>query len=193
VTRVDTGRARHTSVGSPTLDEVAELAGVSRATASRAINGGDRVSPRAQSAVDAAVRRLRFTPNRAARSLATRRTDSVAVVLPEPDERVFSDPFFAGWLRGVNRVLAERDLQLVLLLARPGAEGARTMRYLSNRHVDGALVVSHHRDDGLAEHLATLGLPSVFGGRPWTPSHRPSLSATMLSDSPAVDDVGVSS
>ena len=42
------------------------------------------------------------------------------------------------------------------------------MRYLSNRHVDGALVVSHHRDDGLADHLASLGLPSVFGGRPWS-------------------------
>ena len=86
--------------------------------------------------------------------------------MPEPDDRVFSDPFFAGTLRGVNRVLAERDIQLVLLLARPGADTARTLRYLTNRHVDGALVVSHHRDDRLAEHLADIGLPCVFGGRP---------------------------
>jgi len=157
---------------SPTLDEVARVAGVSRATASRAINGGDRVSPRAQRAVDDAVRTLGYTPNRAARSLVTRRTDSVAVVVPEPDERVFSDPFFAGTLRGVNRVLSERDLQLVLLLARPGAEESRTLRYLSARHVDGALVVSHHRSDHLADHLATIGLPCVFGGRPWTGSER---------------------
>ncbi|WP_244242500.1 LacI family DNA-binding transcriptional regulator [Nocardioides seonyuensis] len=158
--------------GSPTLDQVARLAGVSRATASRAINGGQRVSARAQSAVDSAVRTLGYVPNPAARSLVTRRTDSIAVVVPEPDDRIFADPFFAGTLRGVTRVLSERDIQLVLLLARPGASTARTLRYLTNRHVDGALVVSHHRDDGFAEHLADLDLPCVFGGRPWTAADR---------------------
>ncbi|SEC12001.1 DNA-binding transcriptional regulator, LacI/PurR family [Nocardioides exalbidus] len=158
--------------GSPTLDEVARVAGVSRATASRAINGGQRVSPRAQAAVDQAVRTLGYVPNPAARSLVTRRTDSIAVVVPEPDDRVFSDPFFAGTLRGVTRVLGERDIQLVLLLARPGASSARTLRYLTGRHVDGAYVVSHHRDDRLAEHLSDIGLPCIFGGRPWTGGDR---------------------
>lgn len=152
--------------GTPTLDEVARLAGVSRATASRAINGGSRVSERALAAVDAAVRSLGYTPNPAARTLATRRTDSVAVVVPEPDDRVFSDPFFGRTLTAVNRVLAERDLQLVLLLARPGEEEGRTLRYLRNGHVDGAIVVSHHRSDHLAEHLGALGLPCAFVGRP---------------------------
>ncbi|CAM3496967.1 LacI family DNA-binding transcriptional regulator [Nocardioides zeicaulis] len=160
------------SAGSPTLDEVARVAGVSRATASRAINGGQRVSDAAQAAVDQAVRELGYVPNPAARSLVTRRTDSIAVVVPEPDDRVFSDPFFAGTLRGVTRVLEERDVQLVLLLARPGADTARTLRYLTNRHVDGALVISHHRDDRMAEHLADIGLPCVFGGRPWTGGDR---------------------
>ena len=166
------GVRRDGATASPTLDEVARVAGVYRATASRAINGGQRVSARAQSAVDTAVRTLGYVPNPAARSLVTRRTDSIAVLVPEPDDRVFSDPFFAGTLRGVNRVLSERDIQLVLLLARPGADTARTLRYLTNRHVDGALVTSHHRDDRLAEHLADIGLPCVFGGRPWTGGDR---------------------
>lgn len=156
----------------PTLDEVARLAGVSRATASRAINGGNRVSKTAQSAVDEAVRALGYTPNPAARSLVTRRTDSVALVVPEPDERVFSDPFFVHTLRGVNRVLAARDLQLVLLLARPGEDERRMLRYLRKRHIDGAIVVSHHKSDRLAEHLAALGLPCAFVGRPWTGEDR---------------------
>ncbi len=160
------------STGLPTLDAVASLAGVSRATASRAINGGSRVSPEALAAVEEAVRTLGYTPNRAARSLVTRRADSLALVVPEPDQRVFSDPFFSHWLRGVTRALEPTDLQLVLLLARPGAEGARTMRYLRHRHVDGALVISHHRGDGLTEELADLGLPCVFGGRPWTGAER---------------------
>ncbi|WP_205474106.1 LacI family DNA-binding transcriptional regulator [Nocardioides sp. SYSU D00038] len=158
--------------GQPTLDEVARLAGVSRATASRAINGGNRVSAAARRAVDDAVRTLGYSPNPAARSLVTRRTDSVAVVIPEPDERVFADPFFARTLSGVNRVLDERDLQLVLLLARPGQEEARMLRYLRNRHIDGAIVVSHHRADSLADHLAALDLPCAFIGRPWTSAER---------------------
>lgn len=158
--------------GSVTLDEVARHAGVSRATASRAINGGNRVSPAARAAVDAAVRHLGYRPNLAARSLVTRRTDSIAVVVPEPDERVFADPFFARTLSAVNRVLAERDLQLVLLLARPGEDDQRLLRYLGNSHVDGVLVVSHHRSDGLSDRLAELALPSAFIGRPWSCADR---------------------
>lgn len=152
----------------PTLDEVARLAGVSRATASRAINGGNRVSSQALAAVEAAVEELGYTPNPAARSLVTRRTESVGLVVPEPDERVFTDPFFVHTLRSVNRVLAPRDLQLVLLLARPGDEERRMLRYLRRRHIDGAIVVSHHSEDRLAEHLASLDLPCAFIGRPWS-------------------------
>jgi DNA-binding LacI/PurR family transcriptional regulator len=156
----------------PTLDEVARLAGVSRATASRAINGGNRVSEAAKRAVADAVEELGYSPNQAARSLVTRRTDSVALVVPEPDERVFTDPFFVHTVRRVNRLLSDRDLQLVLLLARPGDQERRLLRYLRKRHIDGAIVVSHHASDRLADHLAELELPCAFIGRPWSNADR---------------------
>jgi DNA-binding LacI/PurR family transcriptional regulator len=149
----------------PTLEQVAELAGVSRSTASRAINGGLRVSPEAQASVDAAVAELGYTPNRAARSLVTKRTDSIALVVPEPDERVLSDPFFAGTLNGLSSSLADSDIQVVLVIARPG-ESDRTLRYLRNGHVDGAVVVSHHRADDLDSALLASRVPNVFVGRP---------------------------
>ena len=153
------------STTAPTLEQVAERAGVSRSTASRAINGGLRVSPEAMESVAAAVAELGYTPNRAARSLVTRRTESVALVVPEPDERVLSDPFFAGVLNGVATPLAQSDLQLLLIIARPG-ESERTARYLRAGHVDGAIVVSHHRDDAIDRALQGSGLPTVFIGRP---------------------------
>lgn len=151
----------------PTLEQVAARAGVSRSTASRAINGGQRVSPAAMQSVATAVHDLGYTPNRAARSLVTRRTDSIALVVPEPDDRVLSDPFFAGVLNGVSAALAESDLQLVLILARPH-ETDRTARYLRAGHVDGAIVVSHHRDDSIDRVLKVSRLPSVYIGRPLT-------------------------
>ncbi|QTE30208.1 LacI family DNA-binding transcriptional regulator [Pengzhenrongella sicca] len=151
----------------PTLEQVAERAGVSRSTASRAINGGLRVSPAAQAAVDDAVAGLGFIPNRAARSLVTRRTDSVALIVPEPDERVLTDPFFAGTINGLNSALRDSDLQLILVMARPKDISTRTLRYLSGGHVDGAVVVSHHRDDVLADQLHRSAVPTVFVGRPF--------------------------
>ncbi|CAI9410284.1 LacI family DNA-binding transcriptional regulator [Nocardioides sp. T2.26MG-1] len=158
--------------GTPTLDQVAKLAGVSKATASRAINGRSKVSAKAQTAVDNAVRALGYTPNAAARSLVTRRTGSVALIVPESDERIFSDPFFARMLHLVARALREHDLQLVLLIAQPGDEEERLLQYLRGRYVDGAIVASHHRADRLAEHLSDLGLPCVFIGRPWIGAER---------------------
>jgi DNA-binding LacI/PurR family transcriptional regulator len=157
--------------GAPTLDQVAERAGVSRSTASRAINGGLRVSSQAQASVDAAVADLGFIPNRAARSLVTRRTYSVALVVPEPDERVLSDPFFASTINGLNAALRDTDLQLVLVMARPEEIATRTLRYLRGGNVDGAVVVSHHRHDVLADGLHRSGLPTVFVGRPFKGGH----------------------
>jgi len=152
---------------SPTLEDLATAAGVSRSTASRAINGGLKVSPEAKAAVEAAIVALGYTPNQAARSLVTRRTASVALVIPEPDARVMMDPYFAAVITGVNDALRDTDMQLVLLMSRAGDDSARTLRYLRGGHVDGAIVVSHHRADDWVETLGTIGLPTVFIGRPW--------------------------
>lgn len=156
--------------GPPTLEEVAALAGLSRATVSRAVNGGARVSAAAQRAVDAAVRELGYTPNPAARSLVTRRTDSIAVVVPESHSMVFSDPFFAGTLHGVARALAPAGMQMVLLIRQRDEGVERMVRYLRGGHTDGAVVVSHHRGDGLVEAMGQTDIPHVFIGRPWNSS-----------------------
>jgi DNA-binding LacI/PurR family transcriptional regulator len=155
----------------PTLEEVAQAAGVSRATVSRAINGGERVSARARDAIDRAISELGYIPNRAARSLVTRRTDSVALVVPETGNRFVADPVLTGALEGITTALAGTHLQLVLLVAQHVGDTAGQLRYLRAGHVDGALVISHHREDQLPAQLARTGLPFVFGGRPLDPGN----------------------
>ena len=63
-------------------------------------------------------------PNRAARTLVTRRTDTVALVVSESEQRVFDEPFFAGTIRGIGSALAETGLQLILAMAQ-SPRGAR--------------------------------------------------------------------
>lgn len=153
--------------GRPTLEDVAARAGVSRATASRVINDSPRVSPEARELVDAAVRDLGYVPNRAARTLVTRRTEAIALVLSESENKFFDDPFFASTIRIVSRHLAAANSQMVLLLVHAPDDHERIARYLAAGHVDGALVLAPHRGDPLPAAVRNLPLPIVFGGRPW--------------------------
>lgn len=154
------------TVSRPTLEAVAARAGVSRATVSRVVNGGDGVREPLVERVRRAVEELGYVPNQAARSLVTKRHDAVAVVIAEPETRVFADPFFALQLRGISKELTAHDSQLVLLLTEGRDDHARVGRYLAGGHVDGALVFSLHLDDPLPELIHGAGVPTVFGGRP---------------------------
>ncbi|WP_055488244.1 LacI family DNA-binding transcriptional regulator [Streptomyces sp. WMMB 322] len=153
----------------PTLEAVAAHAGVSRATVSRVVNGGPGVRPEVREKVRNSVEELGYVPNNAARTLVTRRTGAVAVVIAEPESRVFADPFFAQQLRGISRELSEYDTQLVLMMVERQKDYARIGRYLSAGHVDGALMFSLHGDDPLPTVARRSGLPAVFGGRPGWP------------------------
>ena len=148
----------------PTLEQVAARAGVGRGTASRVINGGVRVSEHARQAVEDAIAELGYVPNQAARALVTRRTDAVALVIAESEERVFGEPFFAGVVRGIGAALADAGRQLVLILERAPHRDSLD-RYLSPQHVDGVLLLSLHDDDELPGRIRAHGLPVVVGGR----------------------------
>lgn len=152
----------------PTLEMVAQRAGVSRATVSRVVNGSPRVTASTLEAVTTAIADLEYTPNRAARSLANRRSMAIALVIPEDTTRFFGDPYFAAIVQGISTVLEGTDYVLNLHLASTTGSFDKTISYLRGGNADGALVVSHHTGDHV---LAELGasIPMVFGGRPLDP------------------------
>jgi DNA-binding LacI/PurR family transcriptional regulator len=157
------GRARRAR---PTMDDVAHVAGVSRGTVSRALNGGHNVSAPAFEAVQRAIRKTGYVVNQHARSLVTQRSDSVAFILSEPQDRLFEDPNFNNLLRGCTQALAERDITLLLTIAGNQEDRKRIGRYVAGGHVDGALLVSDHAGSSLIEELIGHGLPVVACGRP---------------------------
>ncbi|USX53231.1 MULTISPECIES: LacI family DNA-binding transcriptional regulator [Lentzea] len=156
------GRSRRPG---PRIEEVARVAGVSKSTVSRVINGEKYVSERSRQAVHRAIAMLGYSPNHAARTLAGSKANAIALVISEQGSRVLADPFFAGVLRGVHAELAGHHVQLLLMMNQP-LDGEDQVAYLTGGHVDGALVVSLHGEDPLPRTLHETGLPTVVGGRP---------------------------
>ena len=135
----------------PTLADVAAAAGVSRATASRAMSGGPNVSAAASDRVWAAVERLGFEPNHLAQSL--RRGSTMAVGLVVPDVAV---GFYARALKGAQEVLEGRGYHvLVMNTERTAERESAALRMLGAHQVDGVILATSggYRD---------IGVPSVF-------------------------------
>ncbi len=150
----------------PTINDVAAAAGVSRGTVSRVLNGGRDVSDTAQEAVERAMRKTGYVVNQHARSLVTQRSQSVAFILSEPQDRLFEDPNFNVLLHGCTQALARHDITLLLTLAGTREDRKRVGRYLTAGHVDGALLVSSHSGNPLLPELLGRGLPVVACGKP---------------------------
>ena len=150
--------------GAVTIEEVAAAAGVSRSTVSRVVNGSTAVSPAALESVNRAIAELNYVPNRAARSLASRQTLAIALVVPEDTTRFFGDPFFAAVVSGINARISRSDYVLNLIIASDDPRD-KTTSYLRSGAVDGAIIVSHHTSDTFIDRIAAA-VPVVYGGRP---------------------------
>ncbi|WP_072343264.1 LacI family DNA-binding transcriptional regulator [Actinomyces urinae] len=148
-----------------TLEDVAARARVSRATASRVVRGEQNVSPKKMKAVRKAIAELGYHPNSAARTLVTKRAGVIAIVIPEPDSRVFSDSFFGRTIQAISRELDRRDSQPVLVFFSTPEESRRTEAFLTSGAVDGAIVLSHHQQSGEIDRLRNTFVPTVFIGR----------------------------
>jgi LacI family transcriptional regulator len=159
-----------------TIIDVAARAGVHPATVSRALTVPAKVAPATRARVEAAVRKLGFVPNRAARVMKSGKTGNIAVITPD-----ITNPSFASMVRSVERTAREVGLQV--LLADTGEhphEEVRAVRALAH-DVDGFVILSPRR---LHRELDALGdRAAVFVNRPV--SGHP---AVLLRSAPAVHD-----
>ncbi|MGI5270106.1 GH1 family beta-glucosidase [Nonomuraea sp. CA-218870] len=147
----------------PTLETVAARAKVSRATVSRVVNGDAAVSPEVRESVLRAVKELGYVPNAAARSLATRRTDTVALVLSIPRR---DDALTAAVVQYVTSVLEGAGKQITLMLADTPESHRRIAGHVEARLADGVVLLPTDGADPLAERLARTDVPLVLLGRP---------------------------
>lgn len=150
-----------------TVRDVAKLAGVSAATVSRYLNGHIKVAPETEERIRDAVAQLDYRPNRLARSLAYRRSEAVAVIVPD-----MVTPFFAAVAKGVE--MAADQAGYTTILCDSGEDPRREQHYLRKLElgqVDGCIVAGDLRQQRGADpemllgHLVSGRVPTVLINR----------------------------
>lgn len=151
-----------------TLEEIARLAGVSRSTVSRVVNGDRRVSDAVRARVQEVIRLHNYHPNAAARGLASRRMRILGLLVSKAVGDLFTDPFYPLLIQGTADACNAADHNLTMLM--DTSEDGRAVeqlyqRVIRGRHVDGLVLACHAVDDPLIPRLQADRIPFVLVGR----------------------------
>ncbi len=161
---------------SPTAEDVARLAGVSRTTVSLVLNGvpGIRIRAETRQRVLEAAARLNYRPHAGARHLVRGRSEVIAFVMRQTPDQIFADAFLPEVLRGLSGALRGAGLHLLIFPISPDQAPGETALLLQERRVDGMILSGPRFEDQewlerwgqeipvvLLGHLAGSALPSV--------------------------------
>jgi LacI family transcriptional regulator len=152
----------------PTLEEIAEIAGVSRSTVSRVVNDDPRVSAAARERVLSVIQEQNYIPNAAARSLASRRTRIIGLLISPSVGVILSDPFFTDLIQGAVRAGNDSDYILTILMETGDSDKTADRiyrRFIRSRHVDGVVILSSVVEDPIVDRLKDDRFPFVLIGR----------------------------
>ncbi len=151
------------------LQDLADLAGVSRATASRAMNDNPRIALKTRQKIQALAQTHGYSINRRARDLRLQRNSVVAVVfmLDIRSKQHMSDLFFLDMLGGIADALAARDYELLLAHA-PVIDASSLVDSRIMTQSDGVIFIGQERQHEQLNDLATSETPIVVWGHPVT-------------------------
>src|SRR5580658_1477560 len=147
------------TVDRPTIGDVARESGVGRMTVSRVVNGGKLVSATTAARVRAAIRKLGYEPNEAARILKGQSSHTIGLIVPD-----LADPFFAICAHAVQQLAAKHGyLTLLLASERNRDSEAKELAMMQSRNIAGILIVPSSPDCiGQLQNVRSRGLPVVM-------------------------------
>ncbi len=152
-----------------TIGTISEVTGLSLATVSRALSGSEAVLPETRDKVLAAAKKLNYVRDRAAVRLKTGKTWVVALIM---DRRDVSQPAFKDLLLGVSDTLSATDYHLIVLPDAKGPDPLETLRYVVERGLADAIVISHIASaDVRVKYLLEKKFPFCTHGRTRLPSN----------------------
>lgn len=148
-----------------TLVDIARLAGVSRTTASRVLNGRGEVSAEVRARVEKVIAETGYRPLASARSLVSHRTGLIGFVVPIRTGALIQDPYFVALLQGLSHVSARKGLAVALFLFDDESDQDGLVdRVIGPRRIDGIIMSAYHTHDALIDRLADFDVPTVTMG-----------------------------
>jgi LacI family transcriptional regulator len=145
----------------PTIADVAQLAGVGAITVSRVVNGNGYVADEKRRRVKAAIQKLGYRPNQAARILKGHKARMIGLIVPD-----LSDPFFGMCAAAVEEFAFERGYMTLIVASQRNKEVEKNeVDMMMSQNVAGLLIVPSHRNDRL-KGLTSNGIPIVALDRP---------------------------
>jgi LacI family transcriptional regulator len=150
-----------------TLDDIAKIAEVSRATVSRVVNNHSNVSEKTRRKVQKIIDETGYQPNLAARSLVSKQTKLLGLVIPRNIHGFFSDPYFSRLTEGISQACNFFDYTLALFVFHTEDDEQKIFpRLTQGRYVDGVIVQATGLGDALVPDVSKWKIPYVFAGRP---------------------------
>ena len=140
-----------------TIKQIAQKAGVSYSTVSRALNRKGGVRPQVRGRIEQLAREMNYFPHSLAKALVKKQVGVVGVVIPRASEFAFQNPFYSHILLGLGAVANQKGLHLLLSINSQSSYAELFQRRL----VDGIVVVANRMDDDQIPLLMEQGIPTV--------------------------------
>lgn len=155
-----------------TIYDVAREANVSMATVSRVVNGNPNVKPSTRKKVLEVIERLEYRPNAVARGLASKKTTTVGVIIPD-----ISNIFYAELARGIEDVATMYRYNIILSNSDLNEEKELTLLdNMYGKQVDGIVMMTERVTDPLADKMGHSPVPIVLAGSIDESNHLPSVN-----------------
>ncbi|MFM1538738.1 LacI family DNA-binding transcriptional regulator [Helcococcus bovis] len=151
-----------------TIRDVAYLAGVSISTVSRVVSNKVNVNEATRQKVQRAIDKTGYEPNYTARALATKNTDTIAVIIDRTPSKGFGNSFFLDILDAIATRLNfySKDMLLVFSDGKNSTEYSKVKSLIQSNKIDGVIKLSVQKNDKTIEYLKESGKPTVVVGRP---------------------------
>ncbi len=146
-----------------TIKEIAEIAGVSKSTVSRAIDGNPRISDETKSKIFDIIEKYGYTPNTAARNLARNKTNAVGIVMPHGESGIYAATFFQEALKGICNTVSNSNYDVLITAGNP-TEPEAIKRLINTSRVDGIILLRSKLRDTNIELMLKSQFPFVLIG-----------------------------
>jgi len=153
-----------------TIQQIADLAGVNKATVSRVLNGNSSISEKTRLKVEKIMKQHDYVPNSIARGLAFNKTFTVGFCFDYTDKRAYGNPFFYKVLQGIEEIVYERDHLFLMMSDHRQKKSKSTFeRVVVDHRVDGLIIPNTLLNEQNYNLLLKHKMPFVVSGENMLP------------------------